>query len=295
MHGPEGSRPYLYEAPWPTSTLILLHVDYDPDEETWVIEGLSEFAELLCGYGIRKPCSRGDEQAENSLVLGMKGDLEILLIWPVSLCPLPLRAYGGPFIRRSLATRPRHLWRGNARWLPSRAQALRRPVSDWSVQLLIDADARCGATSSRSWTSVAGIGTPDVPNRGLRLTGVAVGQRLVWIQGVRRNSPDWLQRRGLFVFPTEWTSDGSVLWSGTGDLLETGPSSRPSAVGTLPSTRCTTWRDYWTLASPGLTDGATPDQPVKRTRHSHDPARTHLSSPTCRPDELHRTGRVGFD
>lgn len=46
------SRPYVYESTFAHEYQHLLHDEQDPDEDTWVNEGLSMAAEFLCGYGI---------------------------------------------------------------------------------------------------------------------------------------------------------------------------------------------------------------------------------------------------
>lgn len=75
--GPDPSlwRPYQYDGTVAHEYQHLIHDDNDPDEESWVNEGMSEFAEWLCGYG--HPESHVDyflEHSENSLV--MWGDQE---------------------------------------------------------------------------------------------------------------------------------------------------------------------------------------------------------------------------
>lgn len=49
--GPDASRPYLYEGVFAHEFQHLIHFDIDPDEETWVNEGLADLAGYLCGYG----------------------------------------------------------------------------------------------------------------------------------------------------------------------------------------------------------------------------------------------------
>jgi hypothetical protein len=49
--GPDAERPYLYEGVFAHEFQHLIHFDIDPDEETWVNEGLADLAAYLCGYG----------------------------------------------------------------------------------------------------------------------------------------------------------------------------------------------------------------------------------------------------
>jgi len=49
--GPDAARPYLYEGVFAHEFEHLIHFDIDPDEESWVDEGLADLAGYLCGYG----------------------------------------------------------------------------------------------------------------------------------------------------------------------------------------------------------------------------------------------------
>lgn len=49
--GPDGTRPYLYEGVFAHEFEHLIHFDQDPDEPSWVDEGLADLAGFLCGYG----------------------------------------------------------------------------------------------------------------------------------------------------------------------------------------------------------------------------------------------------
>jgi len=49
--GPDAARPYLYEGTFAHEFEHLIHFDVDPDEESWVDEGLADLAGFLCGYG----------------------------------------------------------------------------------------------------------------------------------------------------------------------------------------------------------------------------------------------------
>src|SRR3990172_11950998 len=79
--GPSGTRPFLYEGVFAHEYQHLLHDDYDSDEENFINEGLSDFAEFLTGYHPALAGHIGPAAAnpENSLVVwGDQGDLEIL-------------------------------------------------------------------------------------------------------------------------------------------------------------------------------------------------------------------------
>jgi hypothetical protein len=49
--GPDGGRPYLYEGVFAHEFEHLIHFDIDPDEPSWVDEGLADLAGFFCGYG----------------------------------------------------------------------------------------------------------------------------------------------------------------------------------------------------------------------------------------------------
>jgi hypothetical protein len=49
--GPDGARPYLYEGVFAHEFEHLIHFDQDPDEPSWVDEGLADLAGFFCGYG----------------------------------------------------------------------------------------------------------------------------------------------------------------------------------------------------------------------------------------------------
>jgi hypothetical protein len=49
--GPDSARPYLYEGVFAHEFEHLVHFDVDPDEESWVDEGLADLSGFLCGYG----------------------------------------------------------------------------------------------------------------------------------------------------------------------------------------------------------------------------------------------------
>ena len=49
--GPDAANPYLYEGTVAHELEKLIHFDIDPDEPSWVNEGLADLAAFLCGYG----------------------------------------------------------------------------------------------------------------------------------------------------------------------------------------------------------------------------------------------------
>ncbi|MHA1860031.1 MAG: peptidase M6 [Candidatus Asgardarchaeia archaeon] len=111
--GPEGhewvpgdyvTRPYLYESVVAHEYQHLIHDDYNPDDDTFMNEGCSMYAEVLCGYPIDwNAINSYLYTPDNSLVdWGDQGDINILadygaaLLWTVYLSD----HYGGAdFIR----------------------------------------------------------------------------------------------------------------------------------------------------------------------------------------------------
>ncbi len=49
--GPNAASPFLYEGVFAHEFEHLIHFDIDPDEPSWVDEGLADLAGFLCGYG----------------------------------------------------------------------------------------------------------------------------------------------------------------------------------------------------------------------------------------------------
>lgn len=106
--GPDVARPHLYEGTVAHEYQHLIHHDNDPDEETWINEGMSDFAEYVAGYG--HPESHVEffrDHPENSLVAwGDQGPREILADYGIAyLFQLYLHDhYGGGDFVQALAT-----------------------------------------------------------------------------------------------------------------------------------------------------------------------------------------------
>ena len=65
------ARPFLYEGVFAHEYQHLIHNDYDPDEESWVNEGMSDLAMSLTGYV--DPSAHVDEIMGMSHILGFLG------------------------------------------------------------------------------------------------------------------------------------------------------------------------------------------------------------------------------
>lgn len=69
------SRPELFEGTLAHEYQHLIHADYDPDETTWVNEGMSDLAEILTGYS--DPSLHIDEEGYDTHIQGFLGWLSV--------------------------------------------------------------------------------------------------------------------------------------------------------------------------------------------------------------------------
>lgn len=98
--GPDGSRPYLYESVIAHEYQHLIHDDYNPNDDLWMNEACSMYAEPLCGYPIDfNHINSFLYTPDNSLTeWGDQGDINILadygavFLWSLYLSD----QYGGP-------------------------------------------------------------------------------------------------------------------------------------------------------------------------------------------------------
>jgi immune inhibitor A len=280
--GPDGTRPYLYEGIVAHEMQHLIHDDFDPDEELFVNEGFSGFATWLCGYG--HPTSHVDDARdlpENSLVVwGDQGDLEILsdyghaYLWTMYLYQL----YGTNFIKY-LAQNPDSGITG----IESTLDAFKKTKSfadlyhDWAVALLIDSNIAGGRYRLDNIDFKLNIGTPSDPNPEAFSTAGAGpwGTDYIWIDG----NPKTLAKltfNGIdySMSPTAWTSDGEVLWSGTGDLIDNWAIFEATGGGTLTFDTLYDFEDYWDFGFVQVsTDGGYTWTSLENgyTTYDHDP------------------------
>jgi len=247
-------RPYLYDGTFAHEYQHLLHSDADADEETWVNEGCSEFAQFLCGYG--EPTGHTNfakTHPENSLVLwGDQGDLEILgdygqaYLWTLYLND----RFGAPFIQALFSNPDNGIAGINStlaqRHIPETFQDLYR---DWSVAELINSKTPEGGRYAFASTNFTfDIGTPASPNPEAYSTPGAPpwGTDYIWIAGNPKDLRK-LKFNGLdySMFPTGWTSDGSVLWSGMGDEIDNWAIFPATGGGTLTFDTKYDIEEYW--------------------------------------------------
>jgi hypothetical protein len=282
--GPDGSRPYLYESVFAHEYQHLLHDDYDPDEITWLNESLSMFAEYLTGYVVNEDnYSTFQELPENSLVAwGDQGGEEIVADYGmVFLYQMYLyEKFGQEFIQAEFHNPDNGISSINStlamnkKW---RRNSFAELYHDFSVAVLIDSSQNRYKYGFKLLDVGIDIGTSDTPNPEAFDTPGAPpwGADYIWLTG----SP---KKFGKLVFngvdlnqsPTAWTSDGDMLYSGTGDEVDNWAIFE--TVGGNALTFDTYWdlEDYWDYAFVQVsTDGGYTWTSLENeyTTYDHDP------------------------
>ncbi|QBS36820.1 peptidase M6 [Thermaerobacter sp. FW80] len=233
---PATGRPHLYEATLAHELQHLIHDDYDSDEDTWVNEGISDFAEFLVGYG--HPDSHVDwflDNPENSLTAwGDQGDRQILADYGVAyLFQLYLHDRFGPEVIRRLVAHPANGSRGVDAVLAELGVRDRFPSLYRDFQVAILAAGRERAADRYAFASIdlRRFGS----HGGVNLDAATYGDGVVagWATDVAAtwSRTDGRATRVAFngddYLPIPWTAvtapaggDGDALWSGSGDLLD---------------------------------------------------------------------------
>jgi hypothetical protein len=215
--GDDAARPNLYEGVFAHEYQHLLHDDYDSDEENWVNEGLSDFAEFLVGYG--HPDSHVRDTAalpENSLVVWEdQGPLEILSDYGHAyLYMLYLFEQFGGGVLQDLFLNPGNGIVGADAALSGESTTFADVYHQYAPGLYIE-----GTFNSLPDFSVD-VGHPGKPNPEAFATPGAppwgTDYHLMWgFESVKN-----LVFNGVQFNPTQWTSDGDVLWGGEGNLVD---------------------------------------------------------------------------
>ena len=253
--GPSGTRPYLYEGVFAHEYQHLLHDDYDADEELFVNEGMADLAEFLTGYGV---ATKGHVDAayanpENSLVVwGDQGDLEILTDYGQAyLFQLYLLEKLGPAFIQALFHNSANGISGINSTLAAAGSAFDFAMlfHQWSVALAIDSKTpNDGAYQFLNVDGKANVGTPAAPNPEAYDTPGAPpwGTDYQWVSGDPKNLVRfWFNGVPYSIYPTGWTSDGSVLWGGKGDLLDNWAIFPATGGGTLTFDTKYDIEPYW--------------------------------------------------
>ncbi len=253
--GPDGSRPYLYESVFAHEYQHLLHDDYDGDEESWINEGLSMYAEYLTGYVVNEDnYSTFQELPENSLVVwGDQGGEEIVADYGmVFLYQMYLfEKFGKEFIQAEFhnpdngITSINSTMASNKKW---RKSSFAETYHDFSVAVLIDSSQNKYKYGFKLLDVGIDIGTPSAPNLDAFDTPGAPpwGTDYIWINGDPK-ALGKLTFNGLdySTFQTAWTVDDGMLWSGTGDLLDNWAIFETTGGGTLQFDTIWDLEDYW--------------------------------------------------
>lgn len=265
--GPDVSRPYLYEGIIAHEFQHLLHDDVDSDEETFLNEGLSDFAMVVCGYA--SAASHLDDlkdHPENSLVAWEdQGPLEILadygiaFLWTYYLW----EQYGTSFIKDMFNDQLNGIESVNSLLqFISKGLHFDEKFRDFSVAMLIDSSMANYRYGFRTIDFKINMGTPTSPNVETFDTEGAPpwGTDYMWI-----TKADLKKIKLMFdgideiKKETAWTSDGDVLWSGKGDLVDNWAIFEATGGGTLTFDTLWDLEDYWDFGFVQVStdDGAT--------------------------------------
>ncbi len=252
--GPTASRPFLYEGVIAHELQHLVHDDMDGDEETWVNEGCADFAEFICGYAA---ATKGHVDAvaqypENSLVLWEdQGALEILsdyghaYLWTLYLS----EKFGSSFIQKMVRNTDNGIAGVNSTLRASGiSKTFAQLYRDWTVALVIDsATPGSGAYEFKSLAFTLNLGTPTAPNVEAFGTPGAPpwGTDYIWVNDLSKVSKVLFDGADQSAFPTAWTSNNGVLWSGSGDLADHWAIFPAKGGGTLSFDTLWDIEDYW--------------------------------------------------
>ena len=281
--GPSGTRPFLYEGVFAHEYQHLLHDDYDSDEETFVNEGLSDFAMLLTGYTVALTSHLGPaaSKPENSLVVwGDQGDLEILTDYgQAALFQIYLYEQFGQDMTQRLFHDPGNGIAGIESALDGEGTSrnFADVFHDWSVALLIDsAKPRSGRYQIRNADFHVDMGTPAAPNPEAFDTPGAPpwGTDYLWIQNPGDIARFSFNGVDYSIFPSGWTSDGEALWGGAADLLDNWAIFETTGGGTLTFDTKYDLEETWDFGFVQVsTDGGLTWSSLANgdTRSDHDP------------------------
>ena len=249
------ARPYAYEGTVAHEFQHLIHSDIDADEEDFVNEGCSEFAEFICGYAPSLYTHIRDAAAypENSLVVWEdQGGLEILSDYGHAyLFTLYLyERFGGPFIQAMVGNQDNGIT-----GIDSTLDAFHKHrdfadlYHDWAVALLIDSRTPGGGRYRlKNIDFNLDIGTPEAPNpEAYDMPGAPPwGSDYIWLdvdlKKVSRLTFDGLDYTS---YPSAWTSDGDVLWGGSANLLDNWAIFAATGGGMLNFDTSYEIEDYW--------------------------------------------------
>jgi hypothetical protein len=241
--GPNVARPYLYEGVFAHEYQHLLHDDYNPGEENFINEGLSMFTEFLVGYAVGNNDAYSTFEAlpENSLtVWGDQGGPEIVADYGQTfLFHMYLYEKFGPAFMQYEFHNPDNGVSGINSTLDAFniQQDFGDIYHDLSVAVLIDDEkSKNGRYGFDNHEVAIDIGTPGAPNPDAYDTPGAPpwGSDYIWIEGNPKDLAKFTFNGVDFaIYNTPWTSDGDVLYGGSGDLVDNFAIFETTGGGTL--------------------------------------------------------------
>jgi hypothetical protein len=251
--GPDGSRPYLYEGVFAHEYQHLLHDDYDSDEELFINEGLSMFAEYLTGYVVGEDqYSTFQEYPENSLVVWEdQGGREIVADYGmVFLYQMYLyEKFGQEFIQYEFHNPDNGITAVNTTLGAFNIQKdFGELYHDFAVAVLIDSKQANYRYGFELLDVGIDIGTADAPNPEAYDTPGAPpwGTDYIWVSGDPKDLAKFtFNGVDYTMLETAWSSDGDVLWGGTGNLIDNWAIFEATGGGTLTFDTYYDIEDYW--------------------------------------------------
>lgn len=253
--GPAATRPYLYEGVFAHEYQHLLHDDYDSDEESWINEGMSDLAEELVGYfpALQGHINAAAANPENSLTVWEdQGGLEILTDYGQAYLfqHYLMEKFGQPFIQALFHNPDNSITGVNSTLdMTNPGKNFADIFNDWSIAMLIDSAVPGGGRYAfNDFQFKLNVGTPASPNPEAYDTDGSPpwGTDYIWIDGNPKELAK-LTFNGVeySVFPTEWSVDDGMLWSGTGDLLDNWAIFGATGGGILTFDTIYDLEDYW--------------------------------------------------
>lgn len=251
--GPDGTRPYLYEGVFAHEYQHLLHDDYDSDEVNFINEGLSMFAEFLTGYIFENQAySTFEALPENSLVAWedqggteVVADYGIVFLYQMFL----YEKFGQEFIQSEF-----HNPLNSISSINSTLDAFHKQTNfgeiyhDFAVAVLIDSKLANFRYGFDLLDVAIDVGTPDAPNPEAYDTPGAPpwGTDYIWIQGDPKDLGKFTFNGVDYIInDSDWTSNGNVLYSGAGNLLDSWAIFEAAGGGTLTFDTSYVIEDLW--------------------------------------------------
>lgn len=269
--GPDVARPYLYEQVFAHEYEHAIHYDHDPDESSWVDEGLADLSGFFAGYG----------HAAGHLAYYMVYHRTPLTVWGGGLEDYGesylfqlylLENFGGPAFIKALIDEPLNGIAGIENQLGSSA-TFDEIYRDWTLANYLDDTSLTGKSGARLGYDALDIPSDDTwgysiqwsvknyygsDNKGNlpipRYWGGYKSGTVQWPMGdVMPYAPMYLTYKGIQpemvsdfrgdnVTGIAAHSDDYELWGGRGDLLfNTATTSSPVTLGTNGSL------SFWTF------------------------------------------------